>query len=369
MRIRRLIEREHAAAYIFTMMISFAAAVLATRIFLELTGYPQIGGSQLHIAHVVWGGLIVAAGAALPLLFSNRFVLGISATLSGIGLGLFFDEVGKFLTQDNNYFFRPAAAIVYILFLIGIYIYITVRRGEPDAQTRLHHALVALQEIVDGDLDVREKAELEELLSGIIGDAQVPDMRELAEELLEFVREEADTIPASSSRLVRWFWSATGWMETHALTRTNTRWLLIISTALLGIFSLLDFAALARALNNPQQMEVLLQAWVARGNLTSLQESIWFAVMIGLKGIVGFSLIIALVMFLLGHERRGVGFALAGLLLSVTALDVLLFYFQQFLAAMYATIDFAMIVALNFYANRYVQPPQGASARAKKSRT
>ncbi len=38
--------------------------VIATRVYLELTGYPQLGNSVLHIAHALWGGLllIIAVG-------------------------------------------------------------------------------------------------------------------------------------------------------------------------------------------------------------------------------------------------------------------------------------------------------------------
>ena len=355
MRIRRLIERQHAAGYIFTMMISFAAAVLVTRIFLELTGYPQIGDENLHIAHVLWGGLIVALGAALPLVFSNNSIYGVSATLSGIGLGLFFDEVGKFLTQNNDYFFRPAASIVYILFLLGIYVYVVIRRGEPDDQTRLYHALDAMQEIVHGDLDIREKAELETLLKGIIGDAQVPDVSELAGELLGFVRHQADIVPTRPAPIRDWLQRAGRWIGTRILTRSVTRWLLIVSTALLGVLALIDTITLLRSIGQPTQIGTVIQGWVARGDLTSAQESAWFALMIGLKGIVGLALIAALVFFVLGRDRQGIALALAGLLLSITAVDVLLFYFEQFMAAAYATIDFALIAGLNLYSRRYLQ--------------
>lgn len=354
MRVRRLIERQYAARYIFTMMMSFAAAVLVTRIFLELTGYPQIGDEELHIAHVLWGGLIVAVGAALPLVYGNNSIYGISATLSGLGLGLFFDEVGKFLTQDNDYFFRPAASIIYILFLLGIYVYITVRRGEPDSQTRLYHALAAMQEIIHGDLDIREKAELESLLKNIVGNANVPDVGELAGELLDFVKHQADVVPARSRPIREWFQRSGQWIRERILTRTATRWLLIVSTALLGLLSLVDFATLIHSIGRPEQIGIILQGWIARGDLSSSQESVWFALMIGVKGIVGLVLIVALAFFILGRDRQGVALALAGLLLSITAVDVLLFYFEQFIAAAYTTIDFALIVGLNFYNRRYL---------------
>ncbi|MEL7643548.1 MAG: hypothetical protein AAGU25_05525, partial [bacterium] len=53
----------HADAEINTllMLVSFAASVTFTRAFLYLTGYPQIGNDELHISHILWGGLLMFA--------------------------------------------------------------------------------------------------------------------------------------------------------------------------------------------------------------------------------------------------------------------------------------------------------------------
>src|SRR5512136_725927 len=124
----QLIRREAAEHYLLMTLLGFAASVILTRTFLELTGYPQLGSSQLHIAHVLWGGLLLYIAALLPLILVNRWALTTSAILNGIGVGLFIDEVGKFITRDNDYFYRPAAPIIYAFFLLSVLLFLYVQK-------------------------------------------------------------------------------------------------------------------------------------------------------------------------------------------------------------------------------------------------
>src|SRR4029077_2587583 len=50
-----------------TFMVSAVAAVLAVRFFLGATGYPQLGGRGLHIAHLLWGGALMLAAVLMLL--------------------------------------------------------------------------------------------------------------------------------------------------------------------------------------------------------------------------------------------------------------------------------------------------------------
>src|SRR5258707_11992323 len=107
-----------AERYVRILMVSFASAVVVTRLFLTLTGFPKIGGGELHIAHLLWGGLLLFIASILAILLANRWVYVTSALLSGIGVGLFIDEVGKFITQNNDYFYPLAIPIIYAFFLM-----------------------------------------------------------------------------------------------------------------------------------------------------------------------------------------------------------------------------------------------------------
>ncbi len=35
-------------------LVSAVVTILGVRLYLELTGYPQVGGATLHIAHMLW---------------------------------------------------------------------------------------------------------------------------------------------------------------------------------------------------------------------------------------------------------------------------------------------------------------------------
>ena len=53
--------------------------------------------------------------------FLGRAPRRTAAVVGGVGFGFFIDELGKFVTSDNNYFFKPAAAMIDALF-IGLFL-------------------------------------------------------------------------------------------------------------------------------------------------------------------------------------------------------------------------------------------------------
>jgi hypothetical protein len=161
----RLVRNIDAGRLFDTFLLSSIVTVLVVRLYLHLSGYPQIGGNGLHIAHLLPGGLLMLAAMLVMMGAINRTSRDFAAYLGGIGFGLFWDELGKFITQDNNYFFKPAVSIMYVsfvaLYLLTRYI---IRRTYHPADYLANAIGLAMEGVID-ELDEREYNRARELLA------------------------------------------------------------------------------------------------------------------------------------------------------------------------------------------------------------
>src|SRR3954447_14361357 len=159
--IRGLPRDPQASLRIMAMLVSAVATVLVVRGFLAATGYPQLGGRGLHVAHVLWGGLIMVLGLVLLLSFAGPVIRPVAAVVSGVGIGLFIDEIGKFVTSDNDYFYRPAAALMYV-FVAALVLLVHLLHGRHPHHPSEHLAGAVAQAVagVVGGFTPRGRAEV-----------------------------------------------------------------------------------------------------------------------------------------------------------------------------------------------------------------
>lgn len=158
MKSRYFIRNFEADRYMEIFLVSAVFAVLAIRLFLKITGYPQVGSSELHIAHMLWGGLLMLVSIVILLFFLSKRAMYLASLLGGLGFGTFIDEIGKFVTQDNDYFYEPSVALMYIIFiLIFIVVNAIETRWHRTKEEYIVNALNELKEIPIEDLDEFER--------------------------------------------------------------------------------------------------------------------------------------------------------------------------------------------------------------------
>jgi hypothetical protein len=335
---RRPVRREGAERYLLITLVSFASTVILTRWLLALTGFPQIGGGDLHIAHALWGGVALFAAAILPILLAGRFVYMSSALLAGVGIGLFIDEVGKFITARNDYFYPAAAPIIYATFLIAVLVWLRARRPhDPDPRSQLLTALELFEETVESDLQRAERETLRERLVSAASRAPRAEQRRLAADLLAFVEaEELLVAPDPVDRLgglrAGWRARADRWLGGRGL-----RLLLIAALLVTGVGQILALIGIGA--------EVRLDPLQPTTAFTRFQ-----LVHLAVEAVAGALLVAggALVM-VAGRHRLGWTLAYFGLLVALTLGDLISFYIRQFDSIEVALWHLVLLVAVIAY--------------------
>ena len=353
---RLIVEREDAGNYLLISLIAFAATVIGVRWFLELTGYPQVGNSTLHIAHVLWGGLLLFVAVLVALIWDNPGFMVAAAALSGVGMGLFIDEVGKFITQSNDYFFPAAAPIIYGLFLVTVLIYILVRRPDEDNPRRaMVHALEELQDAIYGELDEKDGAELAENLS-LARDADREEIAKMASVLYDYVEQGhvpfKDYDPSFTHRIS---------LGLEAWGRKLGRpWHRVLILAGLAISALASIATLGTliwfALSSAATAQTFFAKLAAEAQGNSVSDVTGHSIRLALQVAIGVVALLAMYLILRGKERRGTVLAVVSVVLSLTAVQLITFYLNQFTAVVPTLFQFAFLLVILAYQQWYLVP-------------
>lgn len=147
-----------------TLLVSAISSIFLIRFFLYITGYWQLGGGIFHIAHVLWGGIFMLVGLVILLTFLGKRVRVLGAVIGGVGFGFFIDELGKFITKDNNYFYEPTVSLLYLLFLILFFIFRSFSKRQLSRKEYLMNALSFLEDVINNDMDSEEQEKFNQFI-------------------------------------------------------------------------------------------------------------------------------------------------------------------------------------------------------------
>lgn len=312
-------------------LLSAIISLLGVRLYLHLTGYPQIGGDTLHIAHMLWGGFLMALSILIGLAFLDERSRKIQAIVGGLGFGVFIDELGKFITKDNDYFYQPTIALIYVIF-IAFYLVIRhfARKRRYSQRDYLANALSILQ---SAELNTIDQVDYNRLVSYLdladTGNPIVQDLRFRASSLVPTNRIEEALVPLIGKKAVK-----------RIFSYVNLFWLIVVAGIHFG-FQLIALVVILydSSLSTNDVLEVGdVSAWTHR--LVSIDAYVLSFVVYALLLLVGIVKVIGF-----RQADSGLHWIRRALLVNIFVVHIFMFYHEQ-LSAVFGLI--ASVIILSF---------------------
>jgi len=304
--------------------VSAIGSMLFARFYLFIFNYPQFGGRSLHIAHMLWGGLLMSLAIIFSLSFITKTAKKTSAIIGGVGFGIFIDELGKLITRDNNYFFQPAIAIIYVIFILLFFAF--RKLGEIRFVSKTEYLINALEiskEVILSDLDQDEKAKALFFLkeSGEKNNLTMAFTETFAQEKLVALK--PNLIVKTIRKLQKFYLNIAGerWFIKSLTTFFILQSLFLITNAILiGKSFLLPSLA---SISLPQKLEIL-------------------------SSTIGAILVIAGIIKLRHNRHAAYLLFKKSLLISIFLTQVFAFYDLQLVALAGLASNIALLIALNY---------------------
>lgn len=350
------VKQSEADNYLLLLIASFSITVILVRSFLELTGYPQIGDNTFHIAHMLWGGLLLIIAVAGVLILANPWMYYVAALLGGIGTGLFIDEVGKFITQSNDYFYPLAFPIIYSLVIIGVWLYFRVRRtAKRDTRTLLYHSFEHLKEVLDDDLDAAEHGDLIQDLKSVLATAEDPCQRDLAAALMTFVRARERAVLSTPNYFERLAASIRG-VAMSRPARKAFKIILILGFIIFAIGAFAKFVGLYSLISSatPDLRTAFSRFVVVSGKSQYVVSHPYLLVIHSFSfGAIGIAAMATAFLLTRRDERIGLRLGTIALVFGLTVANLLTFYFSQLYAILDAVGQLLLVGATQLYRWRF----------------
>lgn len=318
-------------------LITSVGTVLVIRTQLWLTNYPQLGGRGLHIAHLLWGGLFMLIAIWVSLIYLNRRADTTMAIVGGVGFGFFIDEIGKFITSDNNYFYRPAAALIYLIFVVlFLCIREISRRQIRNPKTALANAMTFMPYTITGEFGQAEYREVSQILDRA-------DRNDPRVDLLRRYFEQTALAPSQpQSRLLSLGNRIHAWVS--GLTHRRRFPAVVIATVIVwGVLSLLGLINFVLVIDGSAEVSFAVEA--ANSSFVVAASSISTF----LSGVL---VVIGIVRMRQGRRQQAYRYFRRALLVSIFVTRVFSFVSSQFGAVFGLAIDVALYAAIGEIAAR-----------------
>lgn len=316
------------------------------RLFLTVFNNPIVGRGNWHIAHVLWGGLLMLVGIIISLVFYGKKSIKLASIIAGIGWGFFIDEIGKYLTRDNNYWFRPAIIFIYISFILLFFLYrILEKKSHQNRSSLWHELLEDCEELADNDLEITEKKELLQKINKFELLSSSPVEKKLLLNLRSLVVStvaKKDKKTFNLSRLV-----ATSLRVTY--NRLFKKKLVFYALFTYSLWYIIDkFIDSLRLFLNSNKL-LILQDYYRHYDFFSKADVFMITLKFIIEGVVAIFFAVGLVYWFRGRTIKGIRFYQWGLLINIFIGSLIKFYFEQFSGVFSLILAFVVWTWLDKY--------------------
>jgi hypothetical protein len=330
------IKRSTASDYLLLFLVAGAVSVLGTRFYLYINDYPIItmGRSNLHLAHALVGGFFLTLSNILLFTYHGRRLRQVAAIIGGIGFGQFIDELGKYTTSDNNYFFKPTPMLIYLIFILLFFIYRNLDKYTPRKPKEiLYDMLEYFEAIFENKFHPPAQKEIVAALQSVIENSE-QSYALIAEGMLGMLRK-LKPQPVKSNQYLDKIRSSWKWIDEVTTERRPIFYVILllflvyIANTAVGTYFFLQQVIW-------RQSQVIHYAVDTRYELAmvlaQLSSQITSSVII-LRGLL----------MLIGRKRiRALELFKTGLAINILVTQIFTFYFQQFSASVGLLITIAM---------------------------
>ncbi len=325
MRILPFVKRSSASDLLLLFLVTAITSVLLTRFYLYLFHYPQLGTGSTHIAHVLFGGLYLLTAILILLIFQGRRARQLGAAVGGFGFGLFIDEIGKFITSNNDYFFQPAPMLIYLTFVVLFFIYHSLDKYIPRTPKELYYELLEyLENIAEEKLTIHTQKHIT-AVSKKLAKTHAPLYQQFAQSMTETLSL-LPTEPPTRNKYVQKIHSSWKWLENFTTERKPVFYFLLFIFFLYVINVLTSTYFFMTIIWHHQfnQVKFGVDNRFELGMIAMQFVTQFASALFMLRGF--FALITR-------HRRHALTFFQTGLGLNILLVQIVNFYFKQFSAS------------------------------------
>ena len=143
--------------------------------------------------------------------------------------------------------------------------------------------------------------------------------------------------------------------EAKWLTRKNMKAIIVVMLLLWSAWAIFYPVGFLLSSRSPAQLQAFIQSWLSDRLIRNASGFNWVEARVFMEGITGVVAVVAAVFLLAKKEKFGLTLAYLDMLVVLTVVNLVVFYFDQFSTILFAIPQFILLILIIRYRDRFVR--------------